>query len=333
MIDTVRRCLARFELSPRQLLVAVSGGPDSIALLRALAEIAATSHGGAPTAAHVDHRLRSESSEDAAWVADECRRLGIACHIRTADVPQAMASEAGSLEESARRLRYENLTALADELDLPTVATAHTRNDQVETILHHIVRGTGLEGLGGMPEMRPLNEKIQLLRPMLDVSKAEVLRYLESCEQQFLVDSTNRDERFTRNRLRHQLIPLLTQQYNPAIEESLLRLGQTASEAQAALRSIAIEKSRTALIMREADRLVVATGPIASLPRHLIREVWVVLWNESNWPRAGMGKAEWEALADVTVGNRTAVSLPDLVEARRHVDRVIAIRRIRSSNE
>lgn len=205
----------------RRVVVAVSGGADSVALLRALVEA-----GAQPVAAHFDHQLRPESGEDAMWVAQLCERLGVPCEAGGAPVAVVALKRGWTLEEAARRLRYDFLSRIARQRGIQGIVTAHTRNDQIETLVWQLLRG---EIPLGMPPQRGFIE-----RPWLGVSRPELLSALEFWGQDWREDSSNADTRFTRNWLRHEALPLLRGRF-AGLDESLLRLCEHARQDDAAL--------------------------------------------------------------------------------------------------
>ena len=177
------------------------------------------------TAAHLNHQLRgAESEADAAWLEQTCAELRVPLMVGRAAVAAAAVAAGDGIEEAARRLRYEFLCQAARETGCRWVAVAHSADDQAETILHHVIRGTGLAGLRGMPVSRELQPGIFLLRPLLDVSRIELRNYLAELGQTFREDSSNNDSTYTRNRLRHRLLPLLEAEFNPQVVAALCRL-------------------------------------------------------------------------------------------------------------
>src|SRR5262245_22639104 len=170
------------------VLVAVSGGADSAALLRGLVEIRAAGEGRL-IAAHFNHKLRgAESDADQAFVEQLGRELGVKV------VAGRRAGEGGlATEESLREARYEFLTSISGVYGARYVATAHTADDQVETVLLNVLRGTGLAGLAGIPRIRQLAEATTLIRPLLDVTRADVLEFLAGLKQPFREDASNRN--------------------------------------------------------------------------------------------------------------------------------------------
>lgn len=208
------------------VLVAVSGGPDSLALLHALDSLRIDIGLLGLSAAHFHHGLRGqEADDDAAFVADYCAARSIPCFMGKADVAREAAQAHVSVQQAARAARYAFLAQAAQQCGADKVATAHTQDDQVETVLHHILRGSGLDGLRGIPARRGI-----YVRPLLGVIRAQVEAY---CAAHALLprrDSSNSDlSHYTRNRIRHALLPLLERDGYPGVRPALLRLSQTAS--------------------------------------------------------------------------------------------------------
>ena len=222
-------------LRGRRVVVAVSGGRDSMVLLHALHAIqtqaALTLH-----VATFDHRLRAESQADAAFVAAWCAQHNIPCTIGTAAVRDEAAARQENIEATARRLRYGFLAATARTQGATALVTAHHADDQAETVLWHVVRGTGLDGLGGMAEAAPcpFAPDLTLYRPLLSLARADLHAYQQRHAVPFREDSSNADLAYTRNRLRHEVLPALAQ-LNPSVTQALVRLAANARDAQHAV--------------------------------------------------------------------------------------------------
>jgi tRNA(Ile)-lysidine synthase len=223
--ESVEAFLRQHDLlqSESPVLVAVSGGPDSMALLHLLRELDCPVH-----VAHFDHQTRSgQSTRDAAWVAEYADALEIPCHVGTADVPGLTEASPKSFEEVAREERYAYLAETAHEHGCAAIATGHHLNDQAETVLMRILRGTSVQGLGGIPPIRP-HEGIAVIRPLLDVTRDAIMAYLDECRIASLEDHSNRDPAFLRNRMRHDLIPALSADYNTHLSGHLAQLAEIA---------------------------------------------------------------------------------------------------------
>ena len=229
LLATVQRALRGLGVPSRDetLLVGLSGGPDSVALLDILA--AASQAGGYRiVAAHLDHALRPDSAEDASFCAELCRRLGVSLRTSRVDVRDRARREGGGLEQAARLERYAFFRTLMREEGASFVAVAHTRDDQAETLLLRLLRGAASAGLAAM---RPRSGDV--LRPLLAASRAQVLAHLEARGLPYRVDPTNADLGIPRNRVRHELIPYLESRFNPRLREALARTaGLLADDAE-----------------------------------------------------------------------------------------------------
>lgn len=225
MLEKIDKNLKEAGITPDALLlVAVSGGPDSLALLHSLHRLTYPMH-----VAHLNHGIRPQAEEDARYVQDYAAALNLTCNIGFEDTPTYAAQHGMSIEEAARQLRYRFLFQEAEKSGAQAVVVGHTADDQVETVLMHLLRGAGLAGLRGM-QVRSVNPtwhpSIPLLRPMLGHDRSEVLSY---CQTQGLIpleDPTNLDKTFYRNRLRHELLPFL-ESYNPRIRKLVWQMAET----------------------------------------------------------------------------------------------------------
>lgn len=245
------------------ILCAVSGGADSVCLLHWLKGRAAE-NGFTLTAAHFDHRLRgAESHRDAAFVEELCGAWKVPCAVGHGDVAGEARRRGTGIEETARALRYDFLERTAEELGAHLIATAHNANDNVETMLLHLVRGSGLQGLTGI---RPRQGK--RIRPLLTTTRAEILAYLEAHRLPHVEDSTNADTAYARNKLRHQVIPLL-EELNPALISRLsdtvgyLRADNDYLTAQAMAAVRGAEPTVTGGLVLPADAIARSPDPIA----------------------------------------------------------------------
>jgi tRNA(Ile)-lysidine synthase len=237
IVGRVANCLAELGLlADARLVIGVSGGADSLALLHALREVLG---GERLMVAHLNHGWRKTAVLDAQFVTQTAANWGLLCAVETVDTPALAQHEGLSLEEAGRLARYRFFARLATEWGATAVTVAHTADDQAETVLLHLLRGSGLAGLGGMKAASPMPEapRITLLRPLLGVSRAEVETY---CREQGLTprqDATNDDTRYRRNRIRHELLPALAD-YNPQIHSHLRHLAEIAAADDAALEEL-----------------------------------------------------------------------------------------------
>lgn len=295
------------------LIVAVSGGIDSMVLLYLLQmqpDLRPRLH-----AAHMNHGLRGEASAaDAAFVSSCCEKLSIPLSIEQTTAAELHDSSRGSLEESARNARYEFLLRLAEELSAAAVLTAHHADDQCETVLHNLLRGTGLSGLQGMQAVRPLSDSVMLARPLLQVTRAELTACAADEQIPYINDSSNQDLSFQRNRLRHQLMPLLQEISGPAVTQSLLRLSAQAGDAVGFLNQQADDLLQKHLLQCTPDCVRLRIQPLQQTSPFLLRHTCVRLWQQQNWPRQRMTAAHWQRLADLICAPGS-LSLPGGIQA------------------
>lgn len=281
------------------VLVAVSGGPDSVALLRGLEAI-----GGAAarlTVAHFNHRLRPDAADDADLVARLAAGLGLEFAIGSGDAAATAQADGDGIEAAARAERYRFLQATAERIGARYVAAAHTADDQAETILHRIVRGTGIAGLIGMRRVRPLGKAVSLVRPMLSIRRTDVLAYLDHLGQPYRDDPSNSSPAYTRNRIRRSLLPSIEADYNPEAREALLRLAAAAGDAQRVIDRLVEQCIERAIKPAGENRVTIDCDRLAGDDRHLVRELFVAIWRRQGWPQQAMSFAHWDRLADMVV--------------------------------
>lgn len=283
-------------------LAAVSGGPDSVALLRALVRLQPADARGRIVVAHYNHRWRGDESDgDEAFVKQLAASLGLEVL-----VGHSSSRSLARSEESARNERYLFLLAAAQHVGARYVALGHTADDQAETILFRLLRGTGLSGLTGMPLTRQLSEAVTLVRPLLTVRRDQVRDYLQRLGQAFRVDTSNSDIRFARNRLRHEMLPELQKLAQGDVVEQLVQLSHQAEEVLEPLRLQAQQLLDTVAEFR-AEGVALHLDRVPAPPRTVVREMFVELWRRQHWPRGQMTYERWEELA-VAFCERTSPS-------------------------
>jgi tRNA(Ile)-lysidine synthase len=226
LLDHVYEVIERQALvgKDERVLVAVSGGADSMALLSILHKLSSRL-GIELVVGHFDHRMRDTSSVDRRTVEVTAAKLDLPFHYGEGDVHARADDQSETVEEAARKLRYQYLFGLADEIRADRLTTGHTRDDQIETVLMRILRGTGTRGLAGIPSRRG-----RLIRPLLGLAHLQLVTYCRDHHIPFVEDPLNRDKRFTRNWLRFELLPSI-RKYYPNVGDNLLRLSRNASDA------------------------------------------------------------------------------------------------------
>jgi len=301
-------------ISPGEMVVVgVSGGADSVCLLRVLArwqrELGTNLH-----VAHLNHQLRgAESEADARYVANLAGRLGIPITIDKQDVAAYRSKMNCSLEEAARELRYSFLARVANDVGANRVAIGHTKDDQVETILMHILRGTGTSGLRGLAPCSPMvydkggmlvratpmslrakRSNLSVIRPLLDTTREETLNYCQEQQLEPRVDSSNLSLSFFRNRCRLELLPLL-REYNPSIDQALLRLAEIARDDSSFVEQQALQ-SWNEVAKEEDDAVRLDKRKICALPIAL----------QSQMIRLAIGKLAGD-IRDIEAGHIEAI--------------------------
>jgi len=294
------------------VLAAVSGGADSVALAWALRE------GGFCRLhfAHVHHGLRGAADGDAAFVADLARRWSVPLHIERIDTA-ALAGEWGcGIEEAARRGRYDALAAMAEGAGAPAVAVGHHANDQAETVLHRVVRGTHLRGLAGMRPKRPLTPDVQLVRPLLWATRDRIEALLASAGLTWRSDHTNRQIEFTRNFLRHEVFPLL-RQVNGRVDVALGRLAAAAADADATLSALAGRLLDRACRRRGDTEVVLRVAPLTKAPPLLASMAMRSALAMLSAPEQALSQDRYDDLLAVLAGEVAGVDLPGGIRAER----------------
>lgn len=318
MIDGLTEACQLDALTRGILLVAVSGGGDSIGLLHAL------HYGGVlPLATgareivvvHADHGLRPQSSADRTFVEKTCEKFGLRCVAEKI----AVCSHAGEgIEAAARRARYAHFSSTAGVVGARVVLLAHTLDDQAETVLHRLCRGTGVNGLGGMSSVRELVEGITLVRPMLTVPRSSVRRYLESVGQSWVEDASNEDVSRSRNYLRHKILPSLEQGPYPGAAAAICRLadharrmGRLVTTAAAAV----VEQHATL----NPESAVVDLSGLQVVDPDLLVEAFVEIWRRQAWPRRDMTTTHYRRLAETTLRLSKAAARQEFQKAEAFV--------------
>jgi len=249
-----------------RVIVGVSGGADSVALLHALCQLAKDKNRNYEIiAAHANHGLRDEAAADAEFVQKLSQQLGVQCVVEDLDVTTRAAKDKQGTEHAARTLRYEFFRRLALKLNAQTVALAHHADDNVETILFRILRGTGLRGAGGMSASRELGDSgVRIVRPLLEIRRNEIIAYCHDTKLAWCEDHTNLDTTYRRNFLRHELLPLIRQRLNSDTDAAILRLGALAAQTETYLTAQAEKLLSQSISHEQADRILIDTTIFAT---------------------------------------------------------------------
>lgn len=228
------------------VVVAVSGGPDSAALLHILFALSEKWR-WTLIVAHMDHQFRGEESrKEAEFVARWAATLGLACEVASVNMPDYIKKTGTNAQAAAREKRYEFLHRIAAKYKATSIALAHHADDQSETILMRLIQGTGPTGLSGIP-LRRTEKKVELIRPLIRIYKTDILSYCQQHQIKYCMDSSNLNRKYVRNRIRLELMPLL-KQYNPSFPQSLNRLAETMYEEDQYLNGLTQEKFKEIIV-------------------------------------------------------------------------------------
>ncbi|MBD0336359.1 MAG: tRNA lysidine(34) synthetase TilS [Cyanobacteria bacterium Co-bin13] len=252
-----------------RLLVAVSGGQDSLCLLKLMADLQPKWRWQV-AAVHCDHRWRPDSAENAAFVVDLAQRWGISCRVvRAETVP-------GS-EAAARHWRYEVFEALALEQGCTHVVTGHTATDRAETLLYNLIRGSGADGMQALTWVRslsPAHPEISLVRPLLEVTRAETADFCQAFDIPIWEDSTNQDRAYARNRLRLDVMPYLRDHFNPNVERTLAQTAEILAAEVEFLDQLAEALYRQVMLCPSpGEAWRIRRSPLKTIPLALQRRV------------------------------------------------------------
>ena len=296
--------------SGESVVAGLSGGPDSTALLVILSRL----QGGlglCVTAAHFDHRLRSreEAAADLAFATQLCRELGVPLVSGRGNVAARARRSGETIEEAARNLRYRFLGKESRSRSAPVIAVGHTMDDQAETVLLHILRGSGLGGLAAMAPRAPwpFGRGPEIARPLLELTRRDTERYCRESGVEPRRDPTNDLPIATRNRVRHELMPVL-RSFNPRVEEALARLAEAAAGDADFITEFADSAWR--LLARRDGNEIVLEKKLGKLPRVVVVRILLRAFRELSGGEAEIESEHLRRLAEAVERPRTRMSLP-----------------------
>jgi len=293
-----------------RVVVAVSGGPDSVCLLHLLLQISQELNLQL-FVAHLNHMLREEAIEEENFVRELAEKYSLPFYSERIEVAKKLR-KGETLEEGARRIRYDFLRRAGERFSAEKIALGHNADDLVETVLLNLIRGTGIRGLRGIPPVRK-EGSITFIRPLIEIWREEITQYLKERDIPYMIDRSNLSLEFTRNKIRHRVIPLL-EEINPKVKLAIHRLGEIAGEINSFIEDevrkgkekILVGKSESSLLL-DIKRLF-ASHP--ALQKEIIRSVLVEFTNYE------MGREEIERILEV--GRRGgAITLPGKIDVRR----------------
>ena len=324
--------LTPIQQSPHRMLLAVSGGADSTALAAGIVELEGRLGllRNQLTVAHFDHRLRANSEEDANLVAGFCNDLAIDFHVGKASDSELADRKSDGIEAWARSARYRFLNETAGMVGARYILTGHTLNDQAETVLFRLLRGTGWRGAAGILPVHALSADISLLRPLLGVTRESVLDYLKLNQQTFVADPTNDSEPYTRNRIRHEVIPLMNDVMS---RQSAPQLARFAGQMQRWLPWLETETARwaeTCTTVDSPNTLRIDPRLFGQVPEVFRSEVVRHCWIRLQWPQQKMTEAHWQQCVEwaLTMPTGEKGSLPGEIQAKIKDSQLLLTRRV-----
>ncbi len=287
------------------IVVACSGGADSTALLCALARV---KHDTTTLkVAHFNHQLRGKDSDaDELFVIELAERLNCIWHVERADEFQKRSQVElmlGTSEDNLRNVRYEFLQAYANQVGARYIVTAHTADDQAETILHRLCRGSGLQGLAGIPRFRSTDDELIVARPMLSIWRTQVVDYLKAIGQSFRLDLSNEGLLYTRNRIRNEILPQLEVLVHPKSKQNLVDTGELISEL------LEYFQTQASGFLDEhvkflPGKVQIDLHQFTAIGEALGKEALRSIWNRMRWPMKDMAREHWEKLYASIVDNQ-----------------------------
>ena len=301
----VRRTIRRHSLFPPEsrVLVGISGGSDSVALTLLLCDLAACNEFTVVSLAHLNHQLRPTATRDEDFCRDLAERLAIPIVIERRDVKAYGDIHTMSLEDAARRVRYDFLGRAAAEAGATRVAVGHTQDDQAETFLLKLMRGAGLTGLGGIYPRRGL-----VVRPLIDVSRSDLRAYLAARGESWMEDESNDDVENPRNRVRHVILPELDRAAGGATRPAIARAAALVRQDGQWLDELSLARFE-ALTTVTPDGVEIDATPLTSEPLPVVRRVLLEAMRQTAGGRE-IGLDHVEAVLDILAGNGGGIDLP-----------------------
>ena len=251
--DKILETISKYNMikSGEKVVVAVSGGPDSMALLNALINLKEKLQCEL-IVAHVNHMIRSVADSETEYVKEFCKSKGIECFVKKIDVISLANEQKIGTEEAGRNVRYEFFDEVFNKVNADKIAIAHNANDNAETVLMNVLRGTGISGLKGIEPVRDN----KFIRPLIETERADIEKYCEEMELNPKFDESNKDNTYTRNKIRNVLIPFLKEEFNPSVVEGLNRLSSLASQENKYIEEIVNKEYANILVSTDSREIV-----------------------------------------------------------------------------
>lgn len=307
MLNKILSTINKYNLIQKgdKIVIGVSGGPDSMCLLDSLyclkdklnIEI---------IVAHINHKIRKEADEETEYVKDYCKNKNIKCYVKKAEVEKLAKEQKLGTEEMGRKIRYDFFKEVAKKENANKIATAHNLNDNVETVMLNLLRGTGISGLKGI-EIKRTEDNLKYIRPIRECERKDIEKY---CEEQNLnprIDKTNFENIYNRNKVRNELIPFLKKEFNPNILEGINRLSDLAREEEEYFEEIISKKYEELKIGENLNEIVLELHKFNELNKVIKSKIIIYTINKVNGNVQGIGKIHIEdiiKLCENNIGNK-----------------------------
>lgn len=322
LIADVRRYIERSGLLQKgdKILIACSGGADSVVLTEVL-RLLAPVFDWKIVVCHINHNIRGrEAQEDALWVANFCRMRGLDCVVEEVNVPKFVSEKGYSTEEAARILRYQALNKVLTENGLSVIAVAHNMEDNAETVLMNVLRGTGLDGMTG------IKAKIgNIIRPFLEVRRVDIERFCRKNKISYRTDSTNKNKKYLRNKVRMELLPQLTR-YNPEIVPALCRMSSLMEKDADFLGSLA-KKTYRKIAMEKEDSVALSLIELKDMGEALVSRIFIIAMKTvlKDAPKVYIEYKHVEKLIALLKENKTGfyIELPGRLKVKKEYEEIV----------
>ncbi len=307
MLNKILSTINKYNLIQKgdKIVIGVSGGPDSMCLLDSLYYLKDKLNIEI-FVAHINHMIRKEADEETEYVKDYCKNKNIKCYVKKVEVEKLAKEQKLGTEEMGRKIRYEFFKEIAKKENANKIATAHNLNDNVETVLLNLLRGTGVSGLKGI-EIKRIENDLEYIRPIRECERKEIEEYCEKQKLNPKIDKTNLESIYNRNKVRNDLIPYLKRKFNPNILEGINRLSDIAREEEEYFDEIIAKQYEELKIGENLNEVILDLNKFNNLNKVIKSRLIIYTINKVNGNVQGIGKIHIEdiiKLCDNNIGNK-----------------------------
>lgn len=307
MLNKILSTINKYNLIQKgdKIVIGVSGGPDSMCLLDSLYYLKDKLNIEI-FVAHINHMIRKEADEETEYVKDYCKNKNIKCYVKKVEVEKLAKEQKLGTEEMGRKIRYEFFKEIAKKENANKIATAHNLNDNVETVLLNLLRGTGVSGLKGI-EIKRIENDLEYIRPIRECERKEIEEYCEKQKLNPKIDKTNLESIYNRNKVRNDLIPYLKREFNPNILEGINRLSDIAREEEEYFDEIITKQYEELKIGENLNEVILDLNKFNNLNKVIKSRLIIYTINKVNGNVQGIGKIHIEdiiKLCDNNIGNK-----------------------------